>query len=184
MIDFVPHKIEAMSPDKYVVHLAKDDSIYTYDFIMAGKHEGFSTSLEMRSCIKADREFLFATNNDPNAYLIENAVVSFDYARYRKIEALDSNFFEPKMISMDHDKTNESWIFKAVSDSSSDQSMDYTVRGSKEKAMISWGDTSCNADLVINTWHLDKQLDKGTIHLLNCILYLHQANLSKDAYSS
>ncbi|HMO20118.1 MAG TPA: hypothetical protein PKD05_21965 [Candidatus Melainabacteria bacterium] len=60
MIDFVPQKIEAISPDKYAVHLAKDDSIYTYDFIMAGKHEGFSTSLEMRSCIKADREFLFA----------------------------------------------------------------------------------------------------------------------------
>mgnify|MGYP007106201629 FL=1 len=85
---------------------------------------------------------------------------------------------------MEHDKDTNTWIFKAVSDSSADQSIIYTVKGSIEKGMISWGDTSCNADLVINTWQLDKQLDKGTNHLLNCMLYLHQANLSKAVYSS
>lgn len=182
MIDFVPLKIVAESPDRYIAHLSKDGTIYTYGFSMAGIHEGFSSLSEARGCIDMDDEFLFATHNDPNAYLIESAVVSLDYARHRKIAFLDGRFFEPTIICMEHDKTKENWIFKASSDTNADQPMIFTVSGDIEKVKISWNGTICNAELVINTWHLDKQLDKGTEHLLHCILYLHQANLSREVY--
>lgn len=180
---FVPLKIEVENPDRYIAHLSKDGTIYTYGFSMKGIHEGFSSLSEARGCVDMDDEFLFATHNDPNAYLIESAVISFDYARHRKIAALDGKFFEPIIISIEHDKTKGSWIFKTVSDTNANQSMIFDVSGGTERVKISWNENICNAELVINTWHLDKQLDKGTEHLLNCILFLHQANLSKERIS-
>ncbi|MBI1270796.1 hypothetical protein GC174_10220 [bacterium] len=180
MLAFVPLKLEVENPDRYIAHLSKDGTIYTYGFSMKGIHEGFSSLSEARGCVDMDDEFLFATHNDPTAYLIESAVVSFDYARHRKIAALEGKFFEPTTISMEHDKTKGRWIFKAESDTNANQSMIFNVSGGTERVKISWNDILCNAERVITTWHLDKRLDNGTEHLLNCILYLHQANLSRD----
>lgn len=182
MIDFVPHKIIVETPDRYVVHLAKDGSTYKYAFTLSGSHDGSSAPQEARSCTDMDKEFLFATHKDPSAYLIGSAVLCFDDARYRKIPALTGGSFEPSEITVEEDRASGNWISTVVSHIDFAEPMKFTVIGNSEKVEIVWSNKSCNAELVINRWQLDKQLDEGTDSLIYCILYLHQANLSREVY--